>query len=106
MRHRDGLFARRAAAFHQCEAGDLPALWREMHRRHVEQVLAHFAGNPRFLHFRVDRDDVKVLIDLLAPDFRLKRRYWQKRNVSGQAPKRSLLERLKHRLEKSRRSFA
>jgi hypothetical protein len=106
MNHRDGLFARRAAAFHKCSPEELPGLWQDMHRTHVAAVLAHFVDNPRFLHFRVDRDDVAGLIDLLAPDFRLKRRYWERRNVTGAAPRRSLLRRLHARLRGGRRSFA
>ncbi|MDB5707116.1 MAG: uncharacterized protein JWN66_4232 [Sphingomonas bacterium] len=106
MKHRDGLFARRAAASLDCEIEDLPRRWKEMHRLHVAAVLAYFEGNPRFLHFRVDQDDVARLIDLLAPDFRLRRRYWERRNVTGAPRRKQALAGLRARLRTGRRSFA
>ncbi|HEX8668371.1 MAG TPA: sulfotransferase [Allosphingosinicella sp.] len=84
MRHKSGQFASQYAAFHHCAPEALPPLWRGAREAHNDAVLRHFEGNPRFLHLRVDRDDMQVLLDFLAPDFRLRRNRLQWANVTGE----------------------
>jgi hypothetical protein len=82
LRHRDGSFAQRAAAFHNCRTRDLPARWKAMREAHIAAVLDHFAMDGRFLHFRIDRDDPARLVEFLAPEFALDVRYWRRINTS------------------------
>lgn len=80
--HRGGQFAARSAAFHDCTAEEVREIWLREREEHHLAVLSYFADYPRFLHFRVDRDDISDLIRFLSP-FRLKRHHWSEENVSG-----------------------
>lgn len=82
LMHRQGQYARRSAKFHGCTIGDLRQVWLKERDEHYRAVFEHFEDYDRFLHFKVDRDDVSTLITLLAPHFKLKRHHWRRENVS------------------------
>jgi hypothetical protein len=102
-------YAERVAAYHRCRVRDLPALWKDMHARHVAAVLEHFAHGGRFLHFHVDCDGIGTLIEFLAPDFALDPRYWKRLNTTAEvqrAERRERIGRLLARLGIRRRRSA
>lgn len=65
--HRDGRFVECEARHRDCHRRDLPQLWRNERAAHRRQVLHHFAGKPRFLHFDLSRDADAKLVDWVAP---------------------------------------
>lgn len=66
----------RAMAYWQAGEAEVKEIWRREYRRHRAEVLAYFAGNRRFLHFDIEKDDPARLVELMKPDFRLDaRRY-------------------------------
>lgn len=96
IRHRGGDFVTRYMAVKGCSREQALAEWRADFLSHREAVLAHFRGNPRFLHFYIDKadarafvtaDEVKPVVDLLASDYQLSERYWalRKAYVEGRA---------------------
>ncbi|HEY6633027.1 MAG TPA: hypothetical protein VIZ90_16375, partial [Rhizobiaceae bacterium] len=89
--HRKGDLLRRFMDFHKCDEEAVKNIWRDDHASHVGEVLAHFAGHDRFLHFRIDRDPPELLCDFLAPAFRIDRDCWTTVNVTK---KRAVRQRL------------
>jgi hypothetical protein len=81
--HRRGQFAERSMRLRGCDIEELKEQWKAERATHNDAVLKYFAGSDRFLHFRVDQDDVSKLIDFLAPRFRLKPHHWSRENVSA-----------------------
>jgi hypothetical protein len=65
--HRDGRFVECEARHRDCHRRDLPQLWCSERAAHRRQVLHHFAGKPRFLHFDLSRDADAKLVDWVAP---------------------------------------
>ncbi len=78
--HRKGQLLERFMAFHETSADAVKELWRETHDSHVQAVLTHFSGNPKFLHFHVDRDPPESLTSFLAPTFKIDPESWKKIN--------------------------
>lgn len=80
--HRKGDLLRRFRDFHKAGEEEVKEIWRNDHANHVKDVLEHFAGYDRFLHFHVDRDSPKVLTDFLAPTFRIDPDRWTTVNAT------------------------
>jgi hypothetical protein len=80
--HRKGDLLRRFRDFHKAGEDDVKEIWRNDHASHLREVLDHFAGHDRFLHFLVDRDPPKVLTDFLAPTFRIDPDRWTTVNAT------------------------
>jgi hypothetical protein len=74
--HRKGSLLQRFRDFHDAGEEEVKEIWRNDHAKHVKEVLEHFAGHDRFLHFQVDQDPPKVLTDFLAPTFRVDPGRW------------------------------
>lgn len=96
IRHRGGDFVTRYMAVMGCSREETFERWRAGFLEHRRKTLAHFAGNPRFLHFYIDKADakafvgaqeVKPVVDLLRADYQLSERYWALRQayVEGRA---------------------
>ncbi|MDP2258250.1 MAG: hypothetical protein Q8J89_00860 [Caulobacter sp.] len=96
IRHRGGDFLTRYMAVRGCTREEALAQWREDFLAHRKSVLAYFEGDPRFLHFYIDKpnskafigaDEVSPVVDLLRDDYRLSERYWALRQayVEGRA---------------------
>jgi hypothetical protein len=80
--HRRGELLQRFRDFHRAGEEEVKEIWRNDHANHVREVLAHFAGHDRFLHFQIDRDPPKVLADFLAPTFRIDPDLWATVNAT------------------------
>ena len=80
--HRKGDLLRRFRDFHNAGEEEVKEIWRNDHANHVRNVLDHFAGHDRFLHFQIDRDPPKVLTDFLAPTFRIDPDRWTTVNAT------------------------
>jgi hypothetical protein len=72
----DSFLTRSAQALALDEDG-VKAFWRASHAAHVAAVRDYFAGNPRFLHFFVDRDPIDKLAEFLGRDFQIETGHWQ-----------------------------
>ncbi|MEP9388927.1 sulfotransferase [Mesorhizobium sp. KR9-304] len=77
VQHSKGTFLQRAMAYHATDKDGVLDIWRRQHAEHTAKVLGHFAGNPRFIHFRIDRDPIEQMVDFLAPDFKVSASDWQ-----------------------------
>lgn len=83
VQHSKGTFLQRAMAYHSTDKEGTLEIWRREHAEHIANALAYFAGNPRFIHFRIDRDPIQQIVDFLAPDFRISASDWQVHKKSG-----------------------
>jgi len=61
----------RALRFYGGTQDDVEARWRTFLEGHRRQALAYFAGNPRFLHFDIERDPPEKLVAFFAPAYRV-----------------------------------
>ena len=82
LRHRKGDILRRFRDFLNASEEEVKEIWRNDHAEHVSNVLAHFAGHDRFLHFQIDRDPPKMLTDFLSPTFRIDPGHWATVNAT------------------------
>lgn len=89
-RHRGGDFLTRYMTVKGCTEAEAVAEWKEGFLAHREAALKFFAGNPRFLHFPIDKadagafvqaDEIDPVIEMLAPDYRLEKRFWALRKA-------------------------
>ena len=55
---------------------EAPERWRAHYARHKADVLAYFAGHPRFMVFNIESDDPAQLARFLAKGFKLDPRKW------------------------------
>lgn len=78
--HMGGSLAERGMAAHGTDADGLRRIWRRLWRRHHAEVRNHFAGNPRFLEFHIERDPPERLADFLAPEHAVDPAHWKRRN--------------------------
>jgi hypothetical protein len=76
VQHSKGTFLQRAMSYHAADKEGVLGIWRRQYAEHTAKVLSHFAGNPRFIHFRIDRDPIEKMVDFLAPDFRISASDW------------------------------
>lgn len=83
IQHSKGTFLQRATAYHGTGKEGVLDIWRRQHVEHTEKVLDHFAGNPRFIHFRIDRDPIERMVSFLAPDFSISTSDWRIHKKSG-----------------------
>jgi hypothetical protein len=74
----------RAMVYYGTGADEVRKIWRRQHEQHVASVLGHFSTSARFLHFRIDRDPVRILTEFLAPSFLLDASNWEIRNRTAQ----------------------
>jgi len=89
--HRKGELLQRFKDFYKSDEEGVKNIWRDDHAGHVRDVLAHFAGHGRFLHFRIDRDPPELLCDFLAPTFRTDPNRWTTVNATKKAALRKRL---------------
>lgn len=61
-----------------------PELWRAQYARHKAEVMAYFAGNPRFMVFDIESGRPADLATFLAPDYRLDARLWSHHGSAAQ----------------------
>lgn len=76
VQHSNGTFLQRAMAYHGADKEQVLDIWRRQHAEHTAKALDHFAGNPRFIHFRIDRDPIERMVSFLAPDFTISPSDW------------------------------
>ena len=76
VQHSNGTFLQRAMAYHAADKEAVLDIWRHQHAEHTAKVLGHFAGNPRFIHFRIDSDPIQKMVDFLTPDFKISAYDW------------------------------
>ena len=79
-RHDGGSLLRRAGRYHSTSAANVEKMWRATRERHIADVLSHFSKYDRFLHFRIDVDDIEILTDFLKPSYRVDPRDWTVEN--------------------------
>lgn len=79
-RHAQGKFLRQSINFHNTDKEGVRDIWRNQYLSHTQAVTEHFSGHERFLHCRIDKDPIDILIDFLAPDFKISASDWQNRN--------------------------
>ena len=72
---RGSFVGRYAKAFGISEA-EAPERWRAHYDRHKADVLAYFAGKPRFMVFDIESGDPAQLVRFLAADFTLDEGAW------------------------------
>lgn len=77
VQHSKGTFLQRAMVYHGADKPDVLDIWRRQYVEHTTKVLDHFAGNPRFIHFRIDSDPIDRMVGFLAPDFTISTSDWQ-----------------------------
>jgi hypothetical protein len=87
--HRTGHLTKRLIAYYKTDLEGLRLLLRDMHESHREAVTSYFAGNPKFLHFWVDRDTPRTLTDFLAPTYTLDPKEWGHRHRSTDEKRRA-----------------
>jgi hypothetical protein len=56
--------------------------WRAMMEQHRQSAMDYFKDYPRFLHFRIDRDDISELVGFLRPRFTIKSEFWKVYNAT------------------------
>jgi hypothetical protein len=83
--HHKGTHLARTMTAWNIDANGVKDIWRQVHEAHSTDVLSYFKGHPRFLHFRIDEDPIKLLIDFLSPSFVLRENGWQRVNVTKQS---------------------
>jgi hypothetical protein len=81
-RYDGGSLLRRAEQFHSTNAANIEEMWRAARARHVADVLSYFSGYRRFLHFRIDTDEISLLSDFLSPNYRVDPYDWAVENAS------------------------
>jgi hypothetical protein len=82
-RHRKGELLQRFKSYYNTNESEIISIWRSKHAGHIAAATEYFAGNPRFLHFRIDSDPITNLTDLLAPHFEVNPCNWKIRNKSS-----------------------
>lgn len=80
--HRRGTFLSRNMSAWRMDADAVKDTWRQNYQMHTNDVLKHFNGHERFLHFRIDQDPINALIDFLSPSFVLRAHNWKRRNTT------------------------
>nr|WP_254438156.1 sulfotransferase [Ruegeria arenilitoris] len=75
-KHKGGSLVREAMKYYATDTDGVIEIWRSKRKAHVENALRFFEGNLRFLHFRIDQDDIKNLVEFLAPEFKISDRDW------------------------------
>ncbi|MEM6888839.1 MAG: sulfotransferase [Pseudomonadota bacterium] len=80
VKHDNGSLLERAMHYYQSDAESVVSTWRAQRIKHIEKVLSFFHGHRRFLHFRIDNDDIGGVIQHLSPDFRVSEKDWTIRN--------------------------
>lgn len=63
---------------------EAPERWRQDYARHKAEVLAYFAGHPRFMIFNIEDDDPAQLAQFLAGDFKLDPAKWSHHGSAAQ----------------------
>lgn len=88
VQHSKGTFLQRAMACHATDKETVLDIWRQQHAEHTAKVFNYFAGNPRFIHFRIDRDPIQRMVDFLAPDFKIPAAHWRvhKKSMANASP--------------------
>lgn len=71
-----GSFVKRYASAMGIGEAEAPDHWRDHYARHKAEVLAHFAGKPRFMLFDIESGRPSDLTAFLAADYRLDPRMW------------------------------
>ena len=79
-----GSFVARYANASNIAQSDAPARWRALYSSHKAQVLAYFAGNPRFLHFCIERHGPQELSNFLHRHYRLNVDLWMHRGSAAE----------------------
>jgi hypothetical protein len=79
-----GDFLQRYIAWTDCSTRE-EALeqWRANYRSHHAEVESFFKGKKNFLKFDIEEDDIKTLIDFLAPEYKLNPSYWRTHNKTA-----------------------
>lgn len=65
--------------------GDIIEIWRKSKEEHTKEVLRYFRAYPRFLHFKVDTDDVLRLAEFLSAVFHIDAGHWKVVNATAEA---------------------
>ncbi|SDP63293.1 hypothetical protein SAMN04488061_3554 [Filomicrobium insigne] len=81
--HHNGTHLARSMAAWNIDANGVKDIWRQTYEIHSIAVLSYFKEHPRFLHFRIDEDPIKLLIDFLSPSFVLREGGWHRLNVTN-----------------------
>ncbi|CFX36604.1 conserved protein of unknown function [Candidatus Filomicrobium marinum] len=82
--HHNGSHLERCMAAWKTDERGVKTIWRQTYEAHTNDVLDYFNGHARFLHFRIDRDSINMLIDFLSPSFTLRARGWKITNATKQ----------------------
>lgn len=90
LAHSGGRFLERYAAATAMKPERVLSHWRAYHQRHQDEVMEHFAANPRFLRFDITRDDPALIRDLVAPDYEIDTAHWGVSNQGSGAEPPSL----------------
>ena len=78
--HRKGKFIERAEKFHNLPRDIIYNLWSDRKDTVEAEMKQYFIGNPRFLVFDVNNDDIDKLVKHVSPEYKLNASDWKVAN--------------------------
>ena len=80
IKHKKGAFIERCEKFTRKSRDELIEDWRLQRNRWEQKMKNYFKDNPNFLVFDIDKDDIQLFIDHVAPDYEIDRLHWRRLN--------------------------
>jgi len=77
-------FVKRARSALNCKDNEeLIKRWKEIRSNHFHKVRNYFSNSNNFIEYDIDKDNISKIINFLSPQFTLKKKFWQKHNVTS-----------------------